>query len=1036
MMRSIVGWSLRFRFLLIFLAAGLMFFGYRDVRNMPVDVFPEFAPPRVEVQTLSVGLNSTEVESQVTIPLEDALNGVQNLDIMRSKSVSDLSSITLYFKPGTDLMRARQLVTERLAVAYPTLPTWAAPPFIMPPVSATRRVLMIGLSSDTIPLTVLSMTAYWKIRARLLRVPGVANVAIWGERLKMLQVQADPQRMRDNGVSLDEVMETTADAVDAGLLRYSEGNVIGTGGYLDTANQRLVIRHVPPVVTPGDLGQVPLKEHPALHLSDVSDVVEDHQPLVGDAIVNDRPGLLLVVDKFPWANTLETTDGLEKALDELRPALTGVQIDANIFRPATFIDMSIDNLTRALIIGSLLVVVILIAFLFEWRTALISLVAMPLSLMVALLVLHQLGATINVMVLAGLVIAIGVVVDDAIIDIENIWRRLRQQRLLGEEKSTAATILEASLEVRSAIVHATLMDLVVLMPVFFLEGLTGSFFRPLALSFVLAVLASMFVALTVTPALGLILLSKAPLQGREPPLRRWLQAGYSSVLRRIIRRPSAAYVSVATVVLVGLIVAPQLGEELLPTFKERDFLTHWITAPGTSHPEESRITVQGTEELRAIPGVQTVGAHIGQAFLAEEVVGVNFGENWVSVDPNADYDPTVAAIEETVGSYPGLLHEVETYLKETTEEVLTGTSQPIVVRINGPDLPVLRDKADEVQEALSHIEGIDELHKDLQVDVPQVEVKVDLEKAQHYGVKPGDVRRAAGVLVSSEEVADIYQGGKTYEVQVWSTPKTRENLGSIEELLIDTPTGGHVRLGDIAEIRVVPTPNVVQRENQSRRIDVLAGVQGRDLGSVSREVQSALDEIEFPLGYHAEMLGEFSERQHAQDRLLLFGVGSAIGVLLLLGAAFGNWKLAILSFLTLPSALVGGVLAAYAGDGVISLGSLVGFLTVFGIAARNGIMLISHFQYLEDHEGESFGPDLVLRGARERIAPILMTASAAALALIPLVVAGSVPGNEIEHPMAVVILGGLVTSTMLNLFIVPSLYLQFGRRGRPLAQTA
>ena len=384
MMRAIVGWSLRFRFLLIFLAAGLMFFGYRDVQSMPVDVFPEFAPPRVEVQSLSVGLNSTEVESQVTIPLEDALNGVQDLDIMRSKSVSDLSSITLYFKSGTDLMRARQLVTERLAVVTPTLPTWAAPPVIMPPVSATRRVLMVGLSSETLPLTDLSMTAYWKIRARLLRVPGVANVAIWGERLKMLQVQADPERMRDNGISLNELMETTSDAVDAGLLRYSEGAVIGTGGYLDTANQRLVIRHVPPVVTPAGLGQVPLKEHAALHLSDVADVLEDHQPLVGDAIVNDQPGLLLVVDKFPWANTLDTTHGLEQALDELRPALTGVQIDANIFRPATFIDMSIDNLTRALIIGSLLVVAILIAFLFEWRTALISLVAMPLSLMVRL----------------------------------------------------------------------------------------------------------------------------------------------------------------------------------------------------------------------------------------------------------------------------------------------------------------------------------------------------------------------------------------------------------------------------------------------------------------------------------------------------------------------------------------------------------------------------------------------------------------------------------------------------------------------------
>ncbi len=1032
MMRTIVGWSLKFRFLLIFLAAAMMFFGYRDVRSMPVDVFPEFAPPRVEVQTLSIGLSSTEVESQVTIPLEDSLNGVEDLDVMRSKSVPQLSSITLIFEPGTDLMRARQLVSERLAVASATLPTWAAPPFIMPPVSATRRVMMIGLSSDEVPLTDMSMTAYWTIRARLLRVPGVANVAIWGERLKMLQVQVDPARLHDNGVSLDEVMQTTADAVDAGLLRYSEGAVIGTGGFVDTPNQRLVIRHVPPIVTPADLGQVPLKRHPKLRLSDVATVVEDHQPLIGDAIVNDRPGLLLVVDKFPWANTLDTTREIDEAFDELRPGLPGIEIDSTIFRPATFIDMSIENLTWALIIGSLLVVVILVAFLFEWRTALISLVAMPLSLMAALLVLHQLGATINVMVLAGLVIAIGVVVDDAIIDIENIWRRLRQHRFEGSDKSTARIILDASLEVRSAIVHATLMDLVVLMPVFFLEGLTGSFFRPLALSFLLAVLASMFVALTVTPALALILLSKAPLQGHEPPFRRWLQAGYAAVLGRIMPSPSTAYLSVGVIVLVGLVVAPQLGEELLPAFKERDFLTHWITAPGTSHAEESRITIRGTSELRAIPGVRSVGAHIGQAFLAEEVVGVNFGENWISVDPGADYDETVAAIEETVAGYPGLFHEVETYLKETTEEVLTGTSQPIVVRINGPDLPVLRSKAEEVEQALSEIEGIADLQVDLQVDVPQVEVEVDLEAAQRYGLKPGDVRRAAGVLVSSEEVADIFRDGKTYEVQVWSTPETRENLASIEELLIDTPTGGQVRLGDLADVRVVPTPNVIQRENQSRRIDVASSVEGRDVGSVSRDVERALKEVEFPLGYHAELIGEFSERQAAQDRLLIFGIGAAIGVFLLLGAAFGSWRLAILSFVTLPSALVGGVLAAYMGGGVISIGSLVGFLTVFGIAARNGIMLISHFQYLEQHEGEPFGPELVLRGARERIAPILMTASAAALALVPLVVAGSIPGNEIEHPMAVVILGGLVTSTLLNLFIVPSLYLRFGRGVRNL----
>lgn len=595
MMRSIVGWSLRFRFLLIFLAVAMMFVGYRDVRSMRVDVFPEFAPPRVEVQTISLGLSSTEVESLVTIPLENSLNGVEDLDVMRSKSVPQLSSIELVFEPGTDLFRARQLVSERLATAAPTLPTWAAPPFMMPPVSATRRVMMIGLSSNEQSLMDMSMTAYWTIRARLLRVPGVANVAIWGERLKMLQVQVEPERLRESGVTLDQVMETTADAVDAGLLRFSDGALIGTGGFVDTPNQRLSIRHILPIVTPADLGQVSIKDHPTLRLSDVTTLVEDHQPLIGDAVVNGRPGLLLVVDKFPWANTLEVTDGIEEAFDELRPGLSGIEMHTT-FRPATFIEMSIDNLIKALIIGSLLVLLILVAFLFEWRTALISLVAMPLSLMAAVLVLNRLGATINVMVLAGLVIAIGVVVDDAIIDIENIWRRLRQHRAEGGDKSTASIILDASLEVRSAIVHATLMDLVVLMPVFFLEGLSGSFFRPLALSYVLAVLASMFVALTVTPALGLILLSKAPLPHREPPLRRWLQSAYAFVLRWIIRRPRVAFFGVSLIMVVGVSTLPQLGQELLPSFKESDFLMHWITTPGTSHPEEDRIVLQGNQE--------------------------------------------------------------------------------------------------------------------------------------------------------------------------------------------------------------------------------------------------------------------------------------------------------------------------------------------------------------------------------------------------------------------------------------------------------
>jgi Cu/Ag efflux pump CusA len=461
---------------------------------------------------------------------------------------------------------------------------------------------------------------------------------------------------------------------------------------------------------------------------------------------------------------------------------------------------------------------------------------------------------------------------------------------------------------------------------------------------------------------------------------------------------------------------------------------HWVTAPGTSHDESVRITTRVSRELRTIPGIRSFGSHIGRAVAGEEVVGINAAENWVSIDPNADYDATVANIQKVINGYPGLFHDVRTYLNERIDEVLVGSSDDIVVRIFGPDLSVLRSNAADVKQALAHINGAVDVHTELQVDVPHVQVEVDLAKAQRYGLKPGDVRRAAATLVAGTEVSDIHRDGKVYDVMVWGTSQTRDSLTSISNLLIDTPNGGQVRLEDVATVSILPTPNLIAREQNSRRIDVSLNVHGRDLGAVANDVQQRLQEIKFPLGYHAELLGAYQERQAAQRNLLLFGIASAIGVFLLLQAAFGSWRLATLAFFTLPSALVGGVLAAFAAGGVLSLGTLVGFFTVFGIAARNGIMLINHYQHLEGREGEPFGPGLVLRGARERLAPILMTALAAGLALVPLAVSGDIPGQEIEYPMAIVILGGLITSTVLNLFIVPSLYLRFGRKKDLLAR--
>ena len=1036
MLRYLVATSLKFRFLVLAIAVGMLAFGITQIPRMPVDVFPEFAPPLVEIQTPSLGLAAAEVEALVTIPLEEALAGMPALDTMRSKSVPGLSAVKLYFERGTNLLDARQLVQERVSMVTPTLPSWASPPVLVPPLSATSRMMKIGIKSDKLSVIDLSMITYWTIRQRLLRVPGVANVAIWGERLEMLQVQADPGRMQRHEVSIEDILETTSDALETNLYSRSDGHHVGTGGWIETPNQRIPIRHVLPYVhdpqrvSPEPLANTVLEvkdDGTVLLLKDVADVVIDHQPMIGDGIIDDGIGLLLIVEKFPWGNTLQVTKGVEAALDALRPGLPDVEIDHEIFRPATYIEMSMENLGRALILASILVVVILFVFLNEWRVAVISCTAIPLSLMAGALVLYVRETTINTMVLAGFIIALGAVVDDAIVDVENILRRLREnQRKTSGRLGLGRIVIEASFEVRKAILYSTVIEIMVLVPVFFMEGLSGAFFRPLAFSYALAIGASTIVALTVTPALSFILLRRAPLEKRESVLVRGLHRGYDGLLARLVRAPTPAYVAFAIIALAGVLVVPRLGQELLPNFKERDFLMHWLTKPGTSWPEMDRITIEGSKELRQIPGVRNFGAHIGQALIMDEVVGMYFGENWISVDPSVDYDETVNTIQATVDGYPGLFRDVLTYLKERIREVLTGTSDAIVVRIFGQDLHTLHEKASELRDEMEKIEGIVGLHVELHEEIPQIEVKVDLNMASAYGLKPGDVRRASARLVAGEEAGDIHIANRTYDVQVWSTPETRHSLTSLQRLPIDYPGGGAVPMSEVADVRVAPTPNVIEREHLKRKIDVSANVRGRDLGSVYADVKAAMARVDFPAEYHPELLGEYTERLEVQSRMFTFAVLAVIVVFLLLHTSFGSARLATISFVLLPAALVGGALGAYLGGGIVSLGSLVGFLTVLGISARNGILMINHFQHLEGEEGVAFGPELVVRGAKERLAPIVMTATTTALALVPLAVAGQIPGNEIEHPMALVILGGLVTSTALNLFVIPPLYLRFG----------
>ena len=1024
MMPWIVATSLRLRVLIVALALLLTIVGIRTARQTAFDVFPEFAPPLVEIQTEAPGLSSEEVESLVTVPIENALHGAPWVKTIRSKSVLGLSSVVLIFDQSTDLLRARQMVQERLAVEAARLPTVAHPPVMLSPLSSTSRALKIGIISKTLSQMEMTELAKWTIRPRLMAVQGVANVAIWGQRDRQYQVLVDPARLRAHELTLDAVIRAAGDAV-----------VVSGGGFIDSPNQRLAVRHLSPVIEPEDLARTVVEFRGAvpIRLGDVAEVRIHHPAPIGDAVINDVPGLLLIVEKQPWGNTLSVTREVEAALEALKPGLTGVEIDSTIFRPATFIERSLDNLQHALLLGCVLVVIVLFAFFFEWRAALISLITIPLSLLAAGIVLHYLGGTINTMVLAGLVIAVGVVVDDAIIDVENIARRLRLNRLSNNPRGLFQVVLDASLEVRSAVVLASLIVVLVFVPVFFLPGLAGSFFRPLALAYVLAILASMFVALTLTPALALMLLPKAAEHGRSP-LAQKLQQRYRAFLPRIISRPKRAIIFLLGAFAATGLALPWLGEEFLPNFKETDFLMHWVEKPGTSLDAMRRITERASVELRAIPGVRNFGSHIGRAEVADEVVGPNFTELWISIEPTVDYDTTVHKIQEVVDGYPGLYRDVLTYLKERIKEVLTGASATIVVRIFGPDMDTLRNKAKEVAAAMEKVEGVTHLKVEPQVLVPQVTVRLRPDAAEQFGLTPGQVRRAATTLVQGTKVGEVYQQQRAYAVTVWGAEAVRSDVYALGEMLIDAPNGAQVPLRDVAEIAIQPTPNEIKREGASRRIDVTCNAEGRDLGSVAREIEQRVRGLSFDRGYHPEFLGEYAARQESQRRLMLLAGLAVLGILVLMHVEFRSWRLTWLVFLTLPFALIGGVLGAFLTGGVLSLGSLVGFVTVLGVAARNGIMLLSHYQHLEMVEGEPFGPNLIVRGAEERLAPILMTALCAGLALVPLVFAGNKPGHEIEFPMAVVILGGLITSTVLNLVLMPALYGKFGRIAKKLSE--
>lgn len=1028
MMRSIVRSSMRFQFLVITIAVALMAFGFTRLGRMPVDTLPEFSPPYVEIQTEALGLSAEEVEQMITVPMEqDLLAGVAWLDVIRSQSVPGLSSVLVYFEPGTDLFRARQMVAERIAQSAVGLPHVSKPPTMIQPLSSASRFMIVGLSSKELSLIEMSVLARWTIAPQLMGVPGVAHVAIWGNRDRQLQVLVDPEQLQAKDVTLDQIIETTGNALWVSPLTFLEASSPGTGGFIDTPNQRLTVWHVLPISSPDELANVPIEGTEGLLLGDVTNVVEDHQLLIGDAVINDSPNLLLVVEKLPEVNTLSVTRGVEQSLAALKPGLPGIEFDATLFRPATYIEAALANLSRSLVIGALLIVLVLGAFFYGWRTALISLAAVVASLFAALFVLYLRGATLNSMVLAGLAIAFGLVVDDAVVDVENTMRRLRQNRQEGGLKSAESIILAASTEMRSSMFFATLITLLVVVPVFFMDGIAGSLFQPMAVSYALAVLAAMVVALTVTPALSWVLLSTTRLDMRESPLASRLQSSYERSLARTVKSPGFATAAIVILIVAGLIVAPFIRQDqLLPAFREPYITIKLEGAAGTSHPEMNRIVTRISSELRGISGVSNVGAHVGRAVFGDQVVGINSAELWVTIDPKANYDATLAAIEETVNGYTGLDRQVQTYSQQILiQPQRVNPNDDVTLRLYGEDLKTLRAEAEKLEQSLGGINGVADSHLIFPIEEPTLEIEVDLATAQKYGIKPGDVRRDAATLLSGIQVGSLFEEQKVFDVVVWGIPEIRDSVSDVSNLLIRTPDGGQVRLGDLADVRIVASPTVIQHDQMSSYVDIGFAVQGRNASVVASDIKAKLQNYAFPFEYHAEVLSSAAARQTAQQSLLITGIIAVIGIFLLLQSSAKSWRMAFVNFLILPAALAGGVLAAFLTNGTLSVVALFGLLAVLGIAARNSIMLIAHCQQLEV-DGEAFGPELVLRGSRERVTPTLMTALTTGLALLPFVLFGNIPGHEIVSPMAIVILGGLVTSTWLNLFAMPALYLRYG----------
>jgi Cu/Ag efflux pump CusA len=1032
MLRWIVSSGLRFGRLAIAAAVGVLGLGLYQLHDAKTDIYPEFGSTTVQVQAEALGLSAQEVEQLITVPLEqDLLNGIPWLAHIRSKSMPGLSAIDLEFEPGTDLYQARQMVQERMTQAK-ALPNVGTPPVMVQPTSSTSRVAMISLTSAKVSTMEMSVQARWQIRPRLMSIPGVANVSIWGQRDRQLQVQVDPDRLRTKQVTLTQLIESTGNALWVSPLSFVEASTPGTGGFVETPSQRLGVQHIQPITTAQQLADVAVEgaDRQQLTIGDVATLHEDHQPLIGDASFDGTSGLMLVVERFPGADTAQVTRDVQTALDAMAPGLRDITVEPTVFRPADYLTTALRDLGVVGIVALVALVAGLGVVLFSWRAAAIAAVSVMVSVVTAAWVLELRGETLTTMTLVGIAAAVALVVDEALGDVAEIRQRLGTTGTdtdsaapRAEESSVLAVVTEVAVTRRGPLIVAALVVLLGLAPLLTVGGLVGTFAGAAMTSFALALAVSLLVALVVTPSLAVFLLGRTDAVARPVPLARWVHRGFDRIAPAVIVRPVA--VVIASVVLLAgavAVVAVDGPGDALPTLQDRSVIVRLAAAPGTSLVEMQRISGRVADELRSIPGVESAGAHAGRAVTSDEVVDVNSAEVWLRIGDDADYAATRAAVDSAVRAYPGLAAGAQTYADDrvaaaSTEPGGATPGEELVVRVYGVDFDALRNSADDVRTLLSTVPGVLAPRVEVQSSAPTVEISVDLAAAERHGLRPGDVRRETSTLVSGLTVGSLYEEQKIFDVVVWGGPATRQSVVGLRSLLIDTPSGGHVRLGDVARVQIAPDPAYVSHDAVSRTLDVYATVEGRDLESVSAEVTSRLRGLAMPYEYRAEVITEAVDRQHAQRQLVGLALVAAALSFLILQAATGSWRSATVLFVAAPVSLVGGLLIAPAMNGVTGVGVVAALVTVLALTLRQSLLLVRSARG-SSPDGDSPGP---LEAARTLAPSVLGTALVVAAVFAAPAVLGPRAGLEILHPFAVTLLCGLVTSVLVVLLVVPTL---------------